>query len=117
VPATVDRKRTTEGERVFAGKVLDHWNDATGQRLSSPDWLAKIIMRMREHPEVVLTDHMRLIDAALADPWWRGDPSPSVVYGNGAIFERCLSRGQAAAPAERAYDIAERAIEQARRTA
>ena len=53
----------------------------------------------------------------LAEPWWRGAASPSVLYGNDAIFERAMTTASMAAPAERALDIAEAAINEARRQA
>lgn len=91
----VDRRSVTPAEEALARHVLDHWNAATGQRLASREWLAKIIMRIREHPDGTLDDHRRVIVAALADPWWRGPASPSVVYGNGAQFERAVEAARA----------------------
>jgi hypothetical protein len=62
----------------------------TGQRLASTDWLAKIVMRLREHPELGYDDHVEIILANLNHPWWSGPPTPSVIYGNGAQFERAM---------------------------
>lgn len=92
---TVDRRKVLDDERDLAERILTAWNTETGQRLQSRDWLSKIVMRCREHPTVTLEDHVRVIRAALSDPWWTGPPSPSVVYGNGAMFERCIEHSRA----------------------
>lgn len=95
LPAAVDRIRVTGPEGALALLILSSWNAQTGQRLAAKEWLSKIIMRIREHPDLDLPAHANVIAAALADPWWRGSPSPSVVYGNGAQFEKCLTHATA----------------------
>lgn len=89
-PMTVARRRVTDYELRLAAGVLALWNEQTGQHLTSGEWVAKIVMRIREHPELTAVDHAAVIAAALADPWWKGPPTPSVVYGNGAQFERSM---------------------------
>lgn len=91
-PRTVDRRPVTDTESTLAQGVLASWNIQTGQRLASNDWLAKIIMRIREHPDIDLDGHAEVIALSLSEPWWRGPATPSVVYGNSAQFERCLLR-------------------------
>jgi len=89
---TVDRKPVSWDHAVLAQKVLAAWNELAGQDLRSRDWLAKIVMRVREYPEATLDDHRLIIETALKDPWWKGPSSPSVVYGNGAQFERAIQQ-------------------------
>ena len=113
-PITVDRKPVTAEEAQLAAMILHAWNTVTGQHLRAKEWLGKIVMRVREHPELTRRDHEEIIRRALADPWWKGDPSPSVVYGNGAVFERAM-QAPAAAPAQRAHDIAQAEIDRLRR--
>jgi DNA-binding transcriptional ArsR family regulator len=86
----VDRQIVTATEDDFARAILAEWNRETGQALHSKDWLAKIVLRIREHPELTLDEHEHVIIANLAAPWWKGHPTPSVIYGNGAQFERAL---------------------------
>jgi hypothetical protein len=116
----VDRKRVTEDERDLAVTILDRWNEIAGQHLRSSEWLRKIVMRIREHPELGALEHDRIIAAALrpGNRWWKGEASPSVVYGNGALFEKCVmqaANGSTAASQE-AFDIALAEIERARQT-
>lgn len=92
VPAVIDRVRVTDDEATLAQEVLGRWNRAAGQQLRSRDWTAKIIMRIREHPELDADGHETVIVAALAHPWWRGPATPAVVYGNGAQFERSMQQ-------------------------
>jgi len=89
-PAKVDRKQVSTTEADLAVAVLSEWNRQAGQNLRSRDWLAKIVMRVREYPDLALVDHAHVIAATLAAPWWKGDATPSVVYGNGAQFERSI---------------------------
>ncbi len=113
----VDGRQVTEQEEQLARSVLAEWNREARQSLAARSWLAKIVMRHREHPELTVADHAALIHRTLAEPWWRGAASPSVLYGNDAIFERAMTTASMAAPAERALDIAEAAINEARRQA
>lgn len=91
-PLTVSRRKVTDTELIFAQATLNAWNEITDQRFTSVDWIRKIVMRIREHPELQLADMYDVIRSALEDPWWDGPPSPSVVFGNGALFETALSR-------------------------
>lgn len=88
----VDRLPVTPAEDGLARAVLALWNERAGQRLASREWVAKIVMRVREHPELDLDDHERVIESALNDPWWKGAATLAVVYGNGAQFERCIAQ-------------------------
>lgn len=89
---TVDRKPVTPGEESTAQEILFYWNHHAGQKLASKEWLAKIIMRIREQPDLSLQDHEAVIARVLNDPnpWWRGPASPSIIYGSGAQFERSI---------------------------
>lgn len=90
VPSVVARRAVTGDEAILAQDVLERWNAETGQALASQEWLSKIIMRSREHPDLGYDDHVEIILANLHNPWWTGPPTPSVVYGNGAQFERAM---------------------------
>lgn len=87
-------KTVTDAESEFAVAMLDVWNELTGQSLVSRDWLAKIVMRHREHPNLTVDELGAVVASALADPWWQGAPSPAVVFGNGAVFETSLMRSR-----------------------
>lgn len=89
-PMKVDRKPVSAAEYFLAENVLGHWNIIAKQDLTSDEWVRKIVMRIREHPELTSDDHYRIIHAAFTDPWWKGISGPSVVYGNGAVFEQAL---------------------------
>ena len=117
-PRTVNRKATTGLERHRARQILNAWNEASGQDLRSDDWLSKIIMRLREYPDATMLDHEVIIRTALANPWWTGPASPSVVYGNGAQFERSIEqvrrRATVSADMQEALDGMRRAKERSR---
>lgn len=95
-PMRVGRKVVTPAERELAVGVLAEFNRQTGTRYASEDYLRSIIARHREYPKFDLAAHGRLIKAQLADPWWKGPPSPNVIYGNAAQFERSVETARAA---------------------
>jgi hypothetical protein len=115
----VDRKPVRWDHARLAMEVLAAWNKEAGQELRSRDWLAKIVMRIREYPEATLPDHQFIIRANLADPWWKGAPTPSVIYGNGAQFERAIQQARATQDAGRDDERLEAIVQAAaaRRTA
>jgi hypothetical protein len=95
-PSNVDRRPVLLNEGSLAFAILQEFNRVSKRRFSSAGFLAKIIMRIREHPDVTLDGHVAVIEHAFRHPWWKGDPSPSVVYGNDALFERALNAAAAA---------------------
>ena len=92
VPGVVDRERVTRHEADLATVILAEWNRQAGLSQWSKQWLAKIIMRIREHPELTFDDHAEAIRVNLCNPWWKGTPTLAVIYGNDAQFERSLAQ-------------------------
>lgn len=90
-PTQVSGKRVEEPEGAFAVAVLGVFNEVSGRKFGSKEAIGKIIMRHREHPDLTVDDHGGIIREQFAHPWWRGDPSPSVIYGNGEVFDRALN--------------------------
>lgn len=120
VPRKVNSKLVTDHEDELSRAILNEWNAQTGQKLRATSWLNMVVMRIREYPEMTLADHAEVIAAALRNPWWKGMPTPSVIYGSDAQFERQLTEarnpGKAAnlPPAERALALAARLREEGR---
>jgi hypothetical protein len=71
--------------------VLAEFNKRSG-RVWSNGSLAAIRERLDENPELTLADHVKILDAAFADPWWEEVmPPPRVVYGSAELFERRIA--------------------------
>ena len=103
---TVDRKRVTMPEHRKAQAILDAYNEvAGGTPFTSKEWLAKIVMRDREHPDLTVEQHHEIIERNFRAPWWKGDPSPSVIYGNAALFEQCMRSSGTPVPRTHAEEI------------
>jgi len=102
-PQSVGGKRVTRDEVVTATAVLDHFNLVSGRRFAGKEWLTKIVRRLREHPDVALERHREIISEQFERPWWKGDASPSVIYGNGAVFDRAVNAVRGKKPRERIY--------------
>lgn len=100
---TVEGRRVTEPEEAFAREVLTGWNTLTEQRLAAKEWLAMIVRRHREAPELAVDAHLDVVRGNLGDPWWKGPPSPNVIWGSAAQFERAqvIAAGGADASAHR----------------
>lgn len=86
----VDGKPITDAEQWLAGEILTAFNEAAGTRFTVATWAPKIVMRIREH-NLGLDEHRQVIAANLADPWWKGRATPSVIYGSAEQFERSVA--------------------------
>lgn len=94
-PLKVDNQPVTDSELELATAVLAVWNDRAKSNppFRAESWIRKIVMRIREHPDLDLDGHTSVIEGALADPWWTGASSPAVVYGNDSLFEQVAHGG------------------------
>jgi hypothetical protein len=90
-PLTVDGRKVDPAEDGLAVEVLKVFNRVSGRNFGSKEAHGKIIMRIREHPELALADHERVIVAQFERPWWKGDPGVNVIYGNGDVFDSALN--------------------------
>lgn len=108
VGKTVGHAKIALQEAEIAGAVLAAFNQVAGTKFAGQSWLRKIILRVREHPEVSVDEHRAIIERNFERPWWRDDPSPSVIYGNDAVFERSMlcpgGKPEARTQAERKSD-------------
>jgi DNA-binding MarR family transcriptional regulator len=86
----VNRKTVTVAEYELAEQIVPAFNEVAGTSYTVDAHLAPIVGRIREHPDLSADDHRGIIAVAFADPYWSGPPSPAVIYGNGAIFEKSL---------------------------
>lgn len=90
-PSQISGKRVTPAEEEFAVAVLAVFNEISGRKFASKEAIGKIVLRHREHPELSVDQHRALIKVQFEHPWWKGDPSPSVIYGNGDVFDRAVN--------------------------
>ena len=89
-PMKVNGKVASEEEYAKAQEVLQAFNDVFSTRFTTQAWLGKLVMRLREHPALSVEEHRAVIARSHAAPWWDDAPSPAVVYGNAACFEKAL---------------------------
>lgn len=84
-----------EADALLASDVLAAFNDEAGTDFRGRRYLAMIGDRMRERPDADLDRHRRAIGRTLAlsgkARWFKGSPSPDLVYANEAAFERALN--------------------------
>lgn len=90
-PQTVSKQRVTKLEQEWTDSLLDLFNERAGKKFSGKSWRESIIRRLREHSDMDLTDHTRLVEEQFAHPWWQGDPSPNVIWGNDRAFDRAVN--------------------------
>lgn len=103
LPKTVGGQKVTEAEHDTVDALLARFNEKAGTKFAGKEWRESIVRRIREHPEVVLGEHLSLIDPQFVRPWWKGDPTPSVIWGNGRVFDRALNGAQGPKPEESKY--------------
>ena len=102
-PGQINGTKVTKQEALLAQEVLTAFNERSGKRFSGKEWLASIVRRVREHPDVSLERHKEIIDQQFGRPWWKDDPTPSVIYGNGKVFDRALNSSLGPAKREPKY--------------
>lgn len=90
-PTQLSGRKVTADEAAFGVAVLDVFNEVSGRKFGAKESVGKIILRHREHPELDLAAHEQVIRQQFEHPWWKGDPSVSVIYGNGEVFDRALN--------------------------
>lgn len=97
--ATVDGHKIKPDEWDLATHLLDRFNGLTGRSWSAKGTTGKptenvkrIIMRLREYPEIDREAHVEILERAFAYPWWGAKPpsSTGVIYGPNA-FPRCVT--------------------------
>jgi hypothetical protein len=96
----VSGKAVNEDEQAMSQAILDEFNRQAGTRYSiaTDKWQRMIVARMRKHPDLSLEAYSGVIEALVQGPrWWDASdegvpPTPNLIFGNDAQFERCLSR-------------------------
>jgi Helix-turn-helix domain len=106
LPRSVAGKVVSSLEHEMASAILAAFNDAAGKSFGGQEWRRSIIMRLREHPELEAADHQSIIARQFEHPWWSGDPTPSVIYGNGAVFDRALNGVKGGKPVDKTAPVA-----------
>lgn len=87
----VGGKRVSSIEWSVASSALAEFNHLLDRKFKLTAWVEKIVRRMREHPELSREDHVSLVQRACAKPWWKGEPSPAVIWGNPQVFDGCMN--------------------------
>lgn len=103
-PLSVSAKKVSPAEHDLCDAILAAFNEATGKSFAGVEWRKKIILRIREHPELEAARHAEIIALQVEHPWWTGDPTPSVIYGNGATFDRALNKVRGGPPVDDGMD-------------
>ncbi len=80
--------------RNLSDQVLAAFNAIAGSHFTADSFRSMIADRVRERPELALSDHEELIAGCMRHPWWHGVPSPAVVYATSAQFERSLHQAR-----------------------
>lgn len=92
----VNRKPVTDAEYALASEIVSSFNAIAGTSYTADAHLTPIVGRIREHPKLEARHHSAVILHAFKDPWWRGHPSPRVIYGNAGQFESSVEAARLA---------------------
>lgn len=92
----VGRKVVTDDEFALAAAVVSLFNSSAGTALSVDAHLTPIVSRIRERPDYGERQHRAIIEAVFAgEHWWKGAPTPKIIYGNPGIFEQSIELARA----------------------
>lgn len=87
--------RVIEGGDDLASRVLAVFNEEAGTDFRGASYLGMIERCLAERPDASLDQHRaatrRTLKLSGREKWWKGNPSPSLVYGNARAFERALN--------------------------
>jgi biotin operon repressor len=93
--ASVDGKQVSRQEDSLAKAILGAFNRAFGKDFRGRDHYASIVMRIRERPDLTLEDHAALVvKVSSGERWWRGSPSPKIIYGTSKALDAALNRDE-----------------------
>lgn len=67
--------------------IVEECNRLWGKRFSPQAHADYITRRIRRFPDVTLDEHIAIVQRASANPWWRGEPSPRVIYSRDDLFD------------------------------
>lgn len=91
LPKSIGGAAVTDDENQIASLCLAMFNSLGGTKYGGREWRAMIIRRAREHPELDVEQHLNVTEDAFRRPWWTGAATPSVIWGNGRVFDRLLN--------------------------
>lgn len=93
---SVGGKVVSEAELDLAAVVVSQFNSSAGTELSVDAHLTPIVGRIREKPKYTAKHHRKIIEAVFAgEHWWKGAPTPKIIYGNPGIFEQSIELARA----------------------
>jgi hypothetical protein len=86
-PVRRGRSKPNGEEMAMVTAIVDECNRLWGKRFSPQAHADYIARRIRRFPDVTLDEHIAIVQRASANPWWRGEPSPRVIYSRDDLFD------------------------------
>jgi AcrR family transcriptional regulator len=86
-PRRRGRSKPDEQEMAMVAAIVEECNRLWGKRFSPQAHADYIARRIRRFPDVTLDEHIAIVQRASANPWWRGEPSPRVIYSRDDLFD------------------------------
>jgi hypothetical protein len=103
---TCDGQPVTDAEYENARQALAAFNSLVMDAYPLDAHLERIVRCVRAEPQLTAQDHLAVVRSAVENPWWRGHPSPYVLWKTTEIFHRYVRDWQIekTAPATIDYD-------------
>lgn len=89
----------TDDESRLVDSLLRAFNVEANGIYRADRWADQIVACLRAHPELSEADHLRVVRTAFSKPWWTGAPTPGVIWGNLAQFEKSVTEARSKADA------------------
>ena len=83
----VDQIPISDQEYELARRLLAAFNIENGSGYPLDGQMDKIVRAIRRRPDLSEQDHLGIIAKAMRDPWWKGQPSPAVIWGKPDLFD------------------------------
>lgn len=88
----------TEGEQRLAFSIITAFSSMAQQRFNPDNWTDSVVACLRANPDLTEQDHLAIIRANFAKPWWKTPPSPAVLYSEPSTFDSAIAKWRGAGP-------------------
>lgn len=116
-PSRPGERPPTDDELRIVFSLITAFGTMAQQRFNPDNWTDKVVACLRANPDLTEKDHLAIIRANFANPWWKNQPTPSVLYSRPSTFDAAIAKWRGGGPVNSGsagIDQAERFAQMAR---
>lgn len=88
----------TEEEERLTFSIISAFSSLAQQRFRPENWKAQVVACLRSNPELTEADHLAIVRANFAKPWWKTPPTPSVLFSQPSTYDAAIAKWKNAGP-------------------